>query len=57
MLTFKALPELGIEPGTACIAIWSVTSHLPSQLNVQIAVTLFNCFNIMGRNINKQGQL
>ena len=51
----KHLPEPGIEPRTSCIAFWRVTSRPPNQMNISIAVKLFNCFYIMGRNINKKG--
>jgi len=29
----------------------------PSQLNILIAVKLFNCFNVMCQIVNKQGQI
>ena len=37
------LPEPGIEP--------------PNPLNLSIVVKLFYCFNVTGRNINKQFQV
>jgi len=53
------LSEPGIEPGTPGTASWCVTSKSPRQLNVatEVNMQLFNCFNVMGRNINKQNQI
>jgi len=34
-----------------------VTSAPPSQLRVTIVVKLFNCFNAIGQNVNKQSQI
>jgi len=31
--------------------------HPPSQLRVTIEVKLFNCFDAMGRNVNKQSRI
>ena len=47
----KPLPEPGFEPGTSCTK--SVTFAPTSQLRVTSVVKRFNCFNAMGRNINK----
>ena len=43
------LPELGIEPGT---------SATPSQLRDWIVhvFKLFNCFNVIGRNVNNKAE-
>jgi len=38
-------------------AVWRVTSRPTSQLNVSISVNLFNSFNVIGRNVNKQSQI
>jgi len=51
------MPDPGIEPGTACTQSGCVTTALPSQLTVSIVVKPFNCFNAMGRNVNKQSQI
>jgi len=50
----KPLPELGIEPGASCTQSGCVTTAPPSQLRVSIVNKLFNCFDTMGRNVNKQ---
>jgi len=55
--TWKALPEQGIEPGPSCTPSGCVTNALPSQLKVSIVVTLFNRFDAMGRNVNKQSRI
>jgi len=52
--TYKPLPEPGIEPGTSCTKSGCVTTAPPSQLRVSIVVKLFTCFDVMGRNVNKQ---
>jgi len=52
--TYQSFPEPGIEPGTSGCAI---TSRPPKILILSIAVELFYCFNVMGRNINKQGRI
>jgi len=46
--TYKSLPEQGFEPVTSLTAVLSVSSRPPSQLNLTIAVKLFNWFNVMG---------
>jgi len=51
------LLESGIEPGTSRTAFGCFTSGPPKQLNVSIAAKLFNCFNVMGQNKNKQSQM
>jgi len=51
------LPESGIEPGTPCTQSGCVTTAPPSQLRVSIVVRLFNCFEAMGRKVNKQSQI
>ena len=48
------MPEPGMEPGTSCTPSGCVTTAPPSQLRVSIVVKLFNCFDAMGRNVNKQ---
>jgi len=53
----KPLPVSGIEPGTSCTQSGCVTTAPPSQLRVSIVVKLFNCFDAMGRNVNKQSQI
>jgi len=55
--TLKPLPEPGIEPGTSCTQSGCVTTAPPSQLRVLIVVQLFNCFDAMGRNVNKQSRI
>ena len=52
--TEKPLPEPGIETGTSCNQSGCITTAPKSQLRVSIVVKLFNCFDAMGRNINKQ---
>ena len=47
------MPELGFEPGNS----GTQTDALPlSQLRVTIVVKLFNCFDAIGRNVNKQSR-
>jgi len=53
----KPLPEPGIEPGTSCTQSGCITTAPPSQLRLSIVVKLFNCFDTMGRNINKQSRI
>jgi len=54
----KTLPELGIEPGTFCTqSVVCVTTAPPSQLRVSIVKELFNCFDAIGRNVNKQSRI
>jgi len=53
----KSLPEPGIEPGTSSIPARCVTLRPRRQLNVLTQVKLLICFNVMGRNINKQSQI
>ena len=55
--TLKTLPEPRIEPGTPCTQIGCVTTAPPSQLSLSIEVKPFNCFDAMGRNVNKQSQI
>jgi len=55
--TYKPFWEPGIERGTSRIQSGWVTSALPSQLRVKIVVKLFNCFDAMGRNVNKRSRL
>jgi len=50
----KILAEPGIEPRTSYTAVWSGTSL---SMNVSTADKRFNCFNVMGRNINEQSQI
>ena len=50
----KPLPEPGIEPGTSCAQSGCVTTAPPSQLRILIVVKQFNCFDAIGRNVNKQ---
>jgi len=52
----KTMSEPGIEPGTSCTHSGCVTSVPRSQLRVTIVVKLFNYFDAMGRNLNKQGE-
>jgi len=49
----KSCPEPGIEPGTSRTQVRGLIYTPPSQLKVSIVVKPFNCFNAMGRNINK----
>jgi len=51
------MPEPGIKPRSSRTQVLSVTSMPLSQLNILIEVKLFNCFSVMGRNINKQSQI
>jgi len=53
----KPLLEPGIDPRTSCAQSRCVTPAPPSQLRVTIVVKLFNCFNTMGRNANKQNRI
>ena len=53
----KTLPEPGIEPGTSCTQSGCVTTAPPSQLRVSIVIKLFNCFDAMGQNVNKQSRI
>jgi len=53
----KPLPEPGIEPGTSRNQSGYVTSAPPSQLRISIVVKLFNDFDAMGRNVNKQSRI
>ena len=50
----KNFPELGIEPAKSHTTVRRVSTRPPRQLNVSIEVKRFNCFNVLGRNINKQ---
>jgi len=47
----------GIEPGTSGTQSGCVTTAPPSQLRVLIVVKPFNCFDALGRNVNKQSQI
>jgi len=48
------MPEPGFEPGNS----GTQTDALPlSQLRVTIVVKLYNCFDAIGRNVNKQGRI
>ena len=51
------MPEQRIEPGTFRTQSGCVTSAPPSQLRLSIVVKLFNCFDAMGRNVNKQSRI
>ena len=42
---------------TSCTQSGCVTTAPPSQLRVLIVVKQFNCFDAMGRNVNKQSQI
>ena len=53
----KPLPEPEIEPGTSRIQSGYVTFAPPNQLRISIVVKLFNDFNAMGRNVNKQSRI
>jgi len=55
--TYAPLPESGIEPGNSCTQSGCITSAPPSQLRVSIEAKLFNCFDAMGRSVNKQSQI
>ena len=46
-----------IEAGTSRAQVGCVTSGQTSQLKVTIVVKLFNCFNAMCRNVNKQSRI
>jgi len=50
--TLKCLPEPGIKPRSSRTA-----GALLMDLNTWIAVKLFNCFNVIGRHINKQSPI
>jgi len=45
------------EPGTSRTQSWCVTTAPPSQLRVTIVVKLFNCFDALGRNVNKHSRI
>jgi len=51
------MAESGIEPGTSCTQRGCVTTAPPSQPRVLIINKLFNCFDAMGRNVNKQSRI
>ena len=53
----KPLPEPEIEPGTFQIQSGCVTCAPPSHLRVTIVAKLFNCFDAMGLNVNKQSRI
>ena len=53
----KPSPEPGIESGTSCTQSECVTTAPPSQLRLSIVVKQFNCFDVMGRNVNKQSPI
>jgi len=53
-INIKPLPEPEIEPGSSSTQSGSVTSAPTSQMRVSIVVKLFNCFDAIGRNVNKQ---
>ena len=53
----KTLPVPGIEPGSSHTQSGCVTSALLSQMRVAIVVRLFNCFDAMSRNLNKQSRI
>ena len=55
--TKKLMPEPEIEPRTSCTQKRCVTKAPPSQLRAWIVVKLFNCFDAMGRNVNKQSHI
>jgi len=55
--TLKPFPDPGIEPGTSCTQSGCVTTAPPSQLRVSIVDRLFNCFDAMDRNVNKQSRI
>jgi len=46
-----------IKTGTSCTQSGCVTTAPASQLSVTIVVKLFNCFDAMGRNVNKQSRI
>ena len=51
------MPEPRFESGTSGTAVLSSSSWPPRQLNLSIEFKLSDCFNLMGRNINKQSQM
>ena len=53
----KPLTEPGIEPGNCFTQSGCVSTAPPSQVRVLIVVKHFNCFEAMGRNVNKQRQI
>ena len=53
----KQLPEQGIEPETSLTQSGCVISAPSSELRVMIVVKLFNCFDPMGQNVNKQSRI
>ena len=55
--SLKLLPGPGIGHGTSCPQGGCVTTSPQSQLRISIVVKLFNCFDAMGRNVNKQNRM
>jgi len=53
----KSLAEAGIEPGTSGTQGGCVTTAPPNKLGELIVVKQFNCFDAMGRHVNKQSQI
>ena len=53
----KPFPEPEIELGATRNQSGCVTSAPPVQLRVKIVVNLFNCFDAMGRNVNKHSRI
>ena len=49
----KNLPDKGIKPWISGKAVWWITSQPQRQLNESV----FYCFNVMHRNINKQSKI
>ena len=52
----KTLLEPGIESGNSGIQSGCVTSAPPIQLIETIVVKLFNCFDVIDRNVNKKAE-
>jgi len=57
VLDNKVKHKMGIEPGTSRNQIGCVTTAPPGQLRVMIVIKLFNCFEALVQNINKQRRI
>jgi len=53
----KTLAGAGDWNRDSCTQSGCVTTAPPSQLSLSIVVKPFNCFDAMGRNVNKQSQI
>ena len=46
-----------VESGTSDTVVLCATSRILRQLDISIVVKLYNCFNVMHRNVYKENQI